>query len=160
SLLRLLLGAVGLVLLIACGNVANLLLARAAGRTREMAIRLALGAGRWALVRELLTESLVLGLASGALGMILAPWFATILTKVWPRTPEHVFVLDWPLIAFGSGVSLLCVVVCGLAPAWGASTAQLSTVLKEAAPAGSRGRGRMQRAFVVAQVALSVGLVA
>jgi predicted permease len=159
SLLRLLLGAVGLVLLIACGNVANLLLARAAGRTREMAIRLALGAGRWALVRELLTESLVLGLASGALGMILAPWFATILTKVWPRTPEQVFVLDWPLIAFGSGVSVLCVVVCGLAPAWGASAAQLSTVLKEAAPAGSRRHGRMQRAFVVAQVALSVGLV-
>jgi predicted permease len=160
GLLRLLLIAVGLVLLIACGNVANLLLARAAGRAREMAIRLALGASRWALVRELLAESLILGLASGAMGLILAPWFTSVLAKVWPRTPEQVFALDWPLLAFGTGISLVCVLVCGLAPAWNTSAVRIGSVLKEASPSAGRGKGRMQRAFVVAQVALSVGLVA
>ena len=160
GLLRLLLIAVGLVLLIACGNVANLLLARAAGRAREMAIRLALGASRWALVRELLAESLMLGLASAALGLILAPWFTTVLAKVWPRTPEQVFALDWPLLAFGTAISLVCVLVCGLAPAWNTSAVRIASVLKEASPSAGRGKGRMQRAFVVAQVALSVGLVA
>jgi predicted permease len=160
SLLRLLLGAVGLVLLIACGNVANLLLARAAGRAREMAIRLALGAGRGMLVRELLCESLMLGTAAGGLGLLLAPWFSTMLAKAWPRTPEQVFVLDWPLLAFGAAISLGCVLLCGLAPAWTASATQVSTVLKDASPSAGRGRGRVQRAFVVAQVALSVGLVA
>jgi predicted permease len=158
-LMSLLLGAVCLVLLIACGNVANLLLARAAGRAREMAIRLALGAGRWAMIRELLAESFLLGVAGGALGSLIAPWLASVLARVWPRTPEQVFVLDWPMLGFAAAVSLVCILLCGLAPAWTASAAQLNTVLKESSPTAGRNRGRVQRAFVVAQVALSVGLV-
>jgi putative ABC transport system permease protein len=90
----------------------------------------------------------------------LAPWFASILAKAWPRTPEQVFVLDWPLLAFGAAISLVCVLLCGLAPAWSASATHVNTVLKDASPTAGRGSGRVQRVFVAAQVALSVGLVA
>jgi predicted permease len=157
-LVALLFAAVCLVLLIACGNVANLLLARAAGRAREMAIRLALGAGRAVLVRQLLTESLLLALAGGMLGLTLAPWMTAVLSKVWNQ--HLAFVVDWQVLAFALAASLLCVLVCGLAPAWAASSTNVAGVLKDGTPGSGRGRGRLQRIFVVAQVALSVALVA
>jgi predicted permease len=155
-LVGLLFAAVCLVLLIACGNVANLLLARGAGRAREMAIRLALGAGRAVLIRQLLAESLLLALAGGTLGLTLAPWMTSVLSKVWNQSLA--FVVDGQVLGFALAASLLCVLVCGLAPAWAASSTNVATVLKDGTP-GS-GRGRLQRTFVVAQLALSVALVA
>jgi predicted permease len=159
GLLGLLFAAVVLILVIACGNVANLLLTRATGRTREMAIRLALGASRGALLRQLLGESLLLGLASGAAGLLLAPWIVGILSQVWRSEMPQVSVTDWRVLAFTLGTSLVCVVLCGLAPAWSASSTNVAAAIKDASPVGARGRGRMQRVFVVAQVALSVALV-
>jgi putative ABC transport system permease protein len=159
GLLKLLFGAVVLILVIACGNVANLMLTSAAARTREMAIRLALGADRGALVRQLLTESLALGLASGAVGLLLAPWIMGILGKVWRQEMPAAGVLDWRVLTFTLAISFACVLLCGLAPAWAASGTDVAAAIKDAGPQGGRGRGRIQRVFVVAQVALSVALV-
>jgi predicted permease len=159
-LLGLLFGAVCLVLLVACGNAANLLFARAAERAREMAIRMALGASRGTLLRQLVAETLLLCLASAALGVMLAPWMIEILAKVWRQTVENVFVLDWGVLGFALLISVMCVVVCGLAPAWSASSTNVAAALKDTSQGAGRTRGRMQRTFVVAQVALSVALVA
>jgi predicted permease len=160
ALLRLLFGAVCLILAIACGNVANLMLTRGAERTREMAIRLALGAGRPALLRQLLSESLLLGVASGFAGLLLAPWMMGILSALWRQETPGISVLDWRVLAFTLAISLLCVILCGLAPAWLAASTNVVGAIKDGAAQTGRGRSKLQRAFVVAQVALSVAMVA
>lgn len=163
NLLGLLSAAVCLVLLIACGNVANLLLARATARSREMAIRLALGAGPRTLLTHMMAESLLLGLAGGGFGFLLAPWMERLLRSLWnPRelAPESSAGLDPGTLAFTLGVSLLAVLLCGLAPAWSAARMDAGAALKAASPRAGGGQGRLQRVWVIAQVALSVVLVA
>src|SRR5262245_30755899 len=160
SLLALLLVAVCLVLLIACGNVATLLLARAAARSREMAIRLALGAGRGTLLTQLLTESLLLGLVGAALGMLVAPWMLSLLRGIWegPEFTAAGATLDARMMGFTLALSLLSVLLFGLAPAWTASRTDPGGALKTASPRA--GSSRLQRVWVIAQVTLSVALVA
>jgi putative ABC transport system permease protein len=159
--LLVLLGAVVLVLLIACGNVANLLLARGAARAREMAIRSALGAGRGRIVRQLLTECAVLALVSGAAGMLLAWWGVhTLISIMPPGVPRfEQTALDGTALAFAFGISILSSLVFGLAPALRAGR-NVSSTLKE----GGRGyvgttRDWLRSALVAAEVALAVLLL-
>jgi putative ABC transport system permease protein len=159
-LLGLLFSSVCLVLLIACGNAASLLLTRSVARAREMAIRMALGASRGALLRQLLAESLLLVSGGAAVGLMLAPWMINILATIWRQSVESIFVLDWGLLGFAVLISVLCVLVCGLAPAWSASSTNVAAALKDASQGSGRKRVRMQSAFVVAQIALSVALLA
>jgi predicted permease len=157
---------VGSVLLIACANVANLLLARAAGRRREIAIRLAIGAGRMRLVSQLLVEGLLVGVAGGAAGLLFAQWGARVLIRLMPSQlfpPQIDTSIDWRLLAFACAVSLVTGIACGLAPALQATRPELTTALK--AEAGSSGTGPrigrfdLRRTLVVGQVALALLLV-
>jgi macrolide transport system ATP-binding/permease protein len=161
----LLMGVVGLVLLIAAANVANLLLARAVARRREIALRLALGGSRVRLVRQLLTETLLLAIGGAALGVLSASWSLQALTQAIPSTGIFSFHLelpiDWRVAAFTTGVTVLAALFAGLAPALQASNPGLLPALKDADPLGSGGRLRLrgQRALVVAQLALSLMLL-
>ena len=156
--------AVGLVLVIACANVAGMLLARAAARQREIAIRLAVGAGRGRLVRQLLTESLILGVLGAGVGMLLASWLTRLLTTFQLPLPIALS-LDLPLdarvLAFTAAVSLLTGVLAGLAPALRATRANLVSDLKgDTAGGGSRGRRwTMRDVLVVGQMAVTIVLL-
>jgi putative ABC transport system permease protein len=158
--LLILLGAVGLLLLIACANLANLLLARAATREKEIAIRGALGAGRGRIVRQLVTESLVLAMAGGSLGLILASYGVQAMRGVVPDMfpmLQHMSV-DLPVLAFTFGISIATGLVFGLVPAWRSSHTDLNTTLKEAAGRSEGGGGSQRiRSFLLAsEVALAV----
>jgi putative ABC transport system permease protein len=163
--LILMLGAVGLVLLIACVNVANLLLARAATRTRECVIRTALGASRARLARQLLIENVLLFLAGGALGCFMAWWtldWVVALAIAGGHVPERMAIaLDGRVLAFSLIVSAVTGMVFGLAPAWQASRVDLTVGLKDSSPTmhGSARRGRTGRALIVAELTLTVVLL-
>jgi macrolide transport system ATP-binding/permease protein len=158
-----LMGVVGLVLLLACVNLANLLLARATERRKEIAIRLALGASRARLIRQLVTESVLLALAGGAGGLLLAAWINDLVagTKL-PTDFALVFDLriDWRVMVFALAVSLVTGVVFSLLPALQASKPELVPALKDEASLGGFRRSRLRNALVVVQVALSLVLLA
>ncbi len=163
-ILAVLMGVVGLVLLIACANVASLLLARAASRQREVAVRLALGASRWQLVRQLLTESFALAVAGGLVGLLVARWTSGALSAFVPPTPYPIALrlgLDPRVAGFAFLLTVATGIIFGLAPAIQASRPDLVPSLKESAgtvAAGGR-RARFRQGLVVGQVALSLVLL-
>jgi putative ABC transport system permease protein len=161
--LLLLFGAVGFVLLIACANVANLLLARGAARRKEIALRTALGAGRPRIIRQLLTESLLLAFVGGAAGLILSLFLTDLLIALSPADVPRLneIKLDARVLAFTAGVVSLVGLLFGLAPAWQASKTDLNEVLKDGGRSSTEGRGRnrLRAMLVVAEMALSLLLL-
>jgi macrolide transport system ATP-binding/permease protein len=165
AMLELIMAAVGFVLLIACANVAGLILARSANRQKELAMRQALGAGRARIVRQLLTESLLLATTGGALGILVAIWGVHALTRLISGGLDQPFPFvitpDWRVLAFTSSVTVATGILCGLAPSFRGAQADLTPSLRENASishGASKGGRRVQAgdALVVAQVALSV----
>jgi predicted permease len=160
--LWLLLGAVIFLLLIACANVANLQLTRAAARQREIAVRMALGAVGWRIVRQLLTEGVLLALVGGAAGLLLAVWGTDLLIALMPGglLPNVTTVgVDLRVLAFTFAIAVATGLLFGLIPAWQARRVDVNTALKETAGKGSAARGRLRGALVVAEVALSLILL-
>ncbi|MGH9882038.1 MAG: ABC transporter permease, partial [Pyrinomonadaceae bacterium] len=160
--LLIMLGAVAFVLLIACANVANLLLARAMARHKEIAIRTALGASRWRVIRQLLTESILLSLAGGALGVLLAVWWSALLVtlnqKDIPRALQ--VALDTRVLGFALIVSVLTGVIFGLVPAFTSTKAELVDSLKEGRGSGEGARrNRVRSILVTAELATAVVLL-
>jgi len=163
TVLYVLLGAVGLVLLICCANVANLLLARAAQRQKEIAIRTAIGANQTQLVRLLLVESMLLAAIGGSLGCLLAFWGIDLLVALKPENLPRLdqVGIDWSVLLFTGGISLTTGLLFGLAPALQATHPQLNEMLKESDRSGTSGpaRHRVRDLLVVAEVALSLVLL-
>jgi predicted permease len=161
--LWILLGAVGFLLLIACANVANLQLTRTAARQREIAVRMALGAGAGRIARQLLAESALLALVGGAAGALLAVWGTDLLVAAMPEgllpLVEEIRV-DWRVLAFTFGAAIATGLLFGLAPVWQARKVDVSSTLKEGGNKGGVARGRLRGALVVAEVALSLTLLA
>jgi predicted permease len=160
--IALLMAIVGLVLVIACVNLAGMLLARAAARRREIAVRMAIGAGRGRLVRQLLVETSVLFAAGCVTGLLVGRWFIALLLSLLPALPVplgmHV-AIDWRVVAFGIALSLGAAILSGLAPGLQVSSMSLVPSLKIDAIDGSAAKLRLRNAFLVAQIALSLVLV-
>jgi len=165
--LLVLLGSVGLVLLIACANVANLLLTRAAGREKEVAIRTALGAGGLRIVRQLLTESVLLAVIGGAAGLVIAQWSLYLVRTINPgNIPRLDYIeINGAVLAFTFGISIVTGVLFGVAPAWRAMKVDLNTSLKAGGRSGqsdgglSLARNRLRGLLVVSELALSLMLL-
>src|SRR2546425_896154 len=162
-----LLGVVAIVLLIACANVANLMLTRASARTREVAVRAVLGAGRWRLIRQLLVESVTLALAGGVAGLLLAAWGVEVMTRLIPSSVGGKILgvvrvqEDSDVLLFALAVSVLTGILFGLAPAIAATRANLAECLKEGAQAAGAGprRGWLRGALAVAELSLALVLL-
>jgi predicted permease len=164
--LLLLLGSVGFVLLIACANVANLLLARAAARQREIAIRTALGANRLRLLRQFLTESVLLASIGGALGLLLAIWSTGPMLRMFPNNIENLDIpkveaipIDWSVLLFTLTASIVTGLLFGIVPALQASKADINLALKESGRTTVGGGNRWRNALVVSEIALSLMLL-
>ena len=162
QLLWILLGAVGFLLLIACANVANLQLTRAAAREKEIAVRQALGASRLRIIRQLMTEGVLLSLVGGTAGVLLALWGTQVLIAAVPegfiaRANEVNF--DWRVLLFAFSAAIVTGLLFGLAPAFQAGRINVNAALKESARRGGGARGRLRNALVVVEVALSLVLL-
>jgi predicted permease len=160
--LWMLLGAGGFLLLIACANVANLQLTRAAARQREIAVRMALGAGAGRIARQLLVESALLATVGGAAGALLALWGTSLLVAALPENllpSVAVIEVDWRVLAFAFCAAIGTGLLFGLAPAWQARKVDVNSTLKEGGNKGGVTRGRLRGSLVVAEVALSLTLL-
>ena len=159
--LEVLLGAVGMVLLIACANVANLALARATARQKEIAVRLSLGAQRWSIARQFLTESLVLSMAGAAAGLLLAVWCVQGLKAMLRShlTGSEKIGIDMQVLLFTLGVAILTGLLFGIAPAYSASRGDVNDALKENARGSSASGGGIRRALVASEIAIALVLL-
>ncbi|HEX5475485.1 MAG TPA: ABC transporter permease [Vicinamibacterales bacterium] len=158
----LLMGIVALVFLIACVNVAGMLLARSAARRREIAVRLAIGAGRARLIRQLLTETLVLFAAGCAVGLLISRWLIALLLSLLPQLPVPIgmhIAVDWRVLAFAVVLSLVAAILAGLAPALQASRPDVVPALKAEGLGSAGGKLRLRNVFVVGQITLSLVIV-
>jgi predicted permease len=161
--LTMLLGVTSLVLLIACANIANLLLARAAGRSSEMAIRLSLGAGRWQLIRQLLTESILMAVLGGIAGLVVARWTLDLIVAMLPADAGQMIDLrlEWPVLGFAALLTIGTGLLFGLFPALHSTRPDLLPSLKGQAgqPSGARAAARFRTTLATAQIAISMALL-